>query len=167
MLYDWRKDALRAQNQTLVNQIADYLEPRQGSLVCIREIWIYALGYPHGSLPGRANSNSIAAILRTLGWEAAVSKRFPEFGVQKGFDYIGFPAITQQIFLPPPQPQYQQPYQPPQPQYQQPYQPPQPQYQPQPQPVPQQPANMAELKSLAESLVNAVNILAEIIKKGA
>lgn len=161
MLYDWRKDALRAQNQTLVNQIADYLEPRQGSLVCIREIWIYALGYPHGSLPGRANSNSIAAILRTLGWEAAVSKRFPEFGVQKGFDYIGFPAITQQIFLQPPQPQYQQPYQPPQPQYQQPYQP------PQPQPVPQQPANMAELKSLAESLVNAVNILAEIIKKGA
>lgn len=161
MLYDWRKDALRAQNQTLVNQIADYLEPRQGSLVCIREIWIYALGYPHGSLPGKANSNSIAAILRTLGWEAAVSKRFPEFGVQKGFDYIGFPAITQQIFLQPPQPQYQQPYQPPQPQYQQPYQP------PQPQPVPQQPANMAELKSLAESLVNAVNILAEIIKKGA
>lgn len=161
MLYDWRKDALRAQNQALVNQIADYLEPRQGSLVCIREIWIYALGYPHGSLPGRANSNSIAAILRTLGWEAAVSKRFPEFGVQKGFDYIGFPAITQQIFLQPPQPQYQQPYQPPQPQYQQPYQP------PQPQPVPQQPANMAELKSLAESLVNAVNILAEIIKKGA
>lgn len=154
MLYDWRKDALRAQNQTLVNQIAEYLEPRQGSLVCIREIWIYALGYPHGSLPGRANSNSIAAILRTLGWEAAVSKRFPEFGVQKGFDYIGFPAITQQIFLQPPQPQYQQPYQPPQPQYQ-------------PQPVPQQPANMAELKSLAESLVNAVNILAEIIKKGA
>lgn len=154
MLYDWRKDALRAQNQSLVNQIAEYLEPRQGSLVCIREIWIYALGYPHGSLPGRANSNSIAAILRTLGWEAAVSKRFPEFGVQKGFDYIGFPAITQQIFLQPPQPQYQQPYQPPQPQYQ-------------PQPVPQQPANMAELKSLAESLVNAVNILAEIIKKGA
>lgn len=161
MLYDWRTDALRAQNQTLVNQIADYLEPRQGSLVCIREIWIYALGYPHGSLPGRANSNSIAAILRTLGWEAAVSKRFPEFGVQKGFDYIGFPTITQQVFLQPPQPQYQQPYQPPQPQYQQPYQP------PQPQPVPQQPANMAELKSLAESLVNAVNILTEIIKKGA
>lgn len=166
MLYDWRTDALRAQNQTLVNQIADYLEPRQGSLVCIREIWIYALGYPHGSLPGRANSNSIAAILRNLGWEAAVSKRFPEFGVQKGFDYIGFPAITQQIFLQPPQPQYQPPqpqpqYQPPQPQYQQ-YQAPQPQ-----QTAQQQPANMAELKNLAESLVNAVNILTEIIKKGA
>lgn len=128
------------ENPIALQKIANYLQPRRQNLVCIREIWVYALEFPVGSLPGRTNSNFIAETLRSLGWEVAASKRFPEFGKQRAFSYVGRP---QQIFYPSQAAtlginQWQNQPQPPQ-------------------------INVGELKSLAESLLTAAATLQNFI----